>query len=126
MTLAPSEAVEGRQMVKGLINEQVHAIAALGIIMSHLKGRTPAYHWRSSSINVVKTDTSTMTPPNLLNVYSGPDALQKYFDPHLHPPLPLVEIPRTLNPYYADGVRIFAKMMSTHPANNVKIIPGNH
>jgi cysteine synthase len=64
-----------------------------------------------------------MSPPNPLNVYSGPDAVQKYFDPQLHPPLPLVEVPQALNPYYDDGVRIWAKMMSAHPANNVKIMP---
>jgi cysteine synthase len=64
-----------------------------------------------------------MSLPNLLNVYSGPDAVQKYFDPQLHPPLPLVELPQALNPYYDDGVRIWAKMMSAHPANNVKIMP---
>jgi cysteine synthase len=37
--------------------------------------------------------------------------------------LPLVEIPPSLNPYYDDGVRIYAKMMSMHPANNLKIMP---
>ena len=65
-----------------------------------------------------------MTSVNPLNVYSGPDAVQKYFDPDIHPPLPLIEIPQVLNPYHGDGVRIFAKMMSMHPANNVKIMPG--
>jgi hypothetical protein len=65
-----------------------------------------------------------MASTNLLNVYHGPNAVQQYFDPERHPPLPLVEIPQKLNPYYNDGVRIFAKMMSTHPANNVKIMPG--
>ncbi|KAH5582645.1 hypothetical protein HBI24_114900 [Parastagonospora nodorum] len=64
-----------------------------------------------------------MTSSTFLNVYSGPDAIQQYFDPDVHPPLPLVEVPQTLNPYYQDGVRIFAKMMSMHPANNVKIMP---
>jgi cysteine synthase len=37
--------------------------------------------------------------------------------------LPLVEIPSSLNPYYEAGVRIYAKMMSMHLANNVKIMP---
>jgi cysteine synthase len=59
----------------------------------------------------------------ILNVYSGPDALQKYFDPDCQPMLPLVEIPSRLNPFYNDGVRIYAKMMSMHPSNNVKIMP---
>lgn len=63
-------------------------------------------------------------PDNHLNVYIGPDSLQKYFDPDCQPPLPLVEIPRHLNPFYDDGVRIYAKMMSMHPANNVKALPG--
>lgn len=61
---------------------------------------------------------------NPTNVYSGPDSLKKYFDPECAPPLPLVELPPHLNPYYEDGVRIYAKMMSVHPANNVKCMPG--
>ncbi|EAW13404.1 putative cysteine synthase B [Aspergillus clavatus NRRL 1] len=64
-----------------------------------------------------------MTSPNELNVYFGPDALKKYFDPDSQPPLPLVELPEYLNRYYHDGVRIYAKMMTMHPANNVKAMP---
>ncbi|KAF3482151.1 cysteine synthase B [Arthroderma uncinatum] len=64
-----------------------------------------------------------MANQNPLNVYSGPDSMRKYFDPDCQPPLPLVEIPVALNPFYNDGVRIYAKMMSMHPANNVKAIP---
>lgn len=58
------------------------------------------------------------------NVYKGPDALKNYFNPDIAPPLPLVELPETLNPYHKDGVRIYAKMMTMHPANNVKAMPG--
>lgn len=65
-----------------------------------------------------------MTSANPLNVYAGPDAVQQYFDPDVHPLLPLIEVPACLNPFYADGVRIYAKMMGMHPANNVKIMPG--
>src|SRR5690349_10337491 len=65
-----------------------------------------------------------MTSPNPLNVYKGQDSIQKYFDPESAPPLPLVEIPDSLNPYRQDGVRIYAKMMTMHPANNVKAMPG--
>ena len=60
---------------------------------------------------------------NERNVYFGPDALKNYFDPDSQPPLPLVELPERLNPYYKDGVRIYAKMMTMHPANNVKAMP---
>lgn len=58
------------------------------------------------------------------NTYFGPDSLKKYFNPDCQPPLPLVELPEHLNPYYGHGVRIYAKMMTMHPANNVKAIPG--
>lgn len=61
---------------------------------------------------------------NERNVYFGPDGLKKYFNPDSQPPLPLVELPEHLNPYYHDGVRIYAKMMTMHPANNVKAMPG--
>ncbi|KAF4451835.1 cysteine synthase A [Fusarium austroafricanum] len=64
-----------------------------------------------------------MASPNPLNVYKGQDSIEKYFDPESSPPLPLVEIPDSLNPYRQDGVRIYAKMMTMHPANNVKAMP---
>ncbi|KAJ6446503.1 cysteine synthase B [Purpureocillium lavendulum] len=64
-----------------------------------------------------------MAKENTLNVYKGPDSLRNYFDPESSPPLPLVEVPDCLNPYRQDGVRIYAKMMSMHPANNVKSMP---
>ncbi|KAL2111855.1 hypothetical protein VUR80DRAFT_9148 [Thermomyces stellatus] len=60
---------------------------------------------------------------NPLNVYKGPDSVRSYFHPESSPPLPLVEIPECLNPHRRDGVRIYAKMMSMHPANNVKSMP---
>lgn len=64
-----------------------------------------------------------MTENNFLNVYRGRDAVQQYFNPDSSPPLPLVELPACLNPYHQDGVHIYAKLMSMHPANNVKCMP---
>ncbi|KUJ13622.1 putative cysteine synthase B [Mollisia scopiformis] len=64
-----------------------------------------------------------MSVSNPLNVYSGRDSLQKYFDPDFAPLLPLVEIPDSLNPFREDGVRIYAKMMTMLPAHNVKSLP---
>lgn len=58
------------------------------------------------------------------NVYSGPRALQEYFDPDKQPMLPLVELPPKLNPFLEDGVHIFAKMLTALPAQNVKALPG--
>ncbi|OAA76699.1 cysteine synthase B [Akanthomyces lecanii RCEF 1005] len=65
----------------------------------------------------------TAKDTNVLNVYKGPESIKDYFDPDTAPPLPLVEVPASLNPYHGDGIRIFAKMMSMHPANNVKCMP---
>ncbi|TVY71544.1 Cysteine synthase [Lachnellula suecica] len=64
-----------------------------------------------------------MSQTNHLNVFAGESSLRDYYDPDKQPPLPLVEVPRKLNPYYDDGVRIYAKMMSALPANNVKALP---
>ncbi|KYK60051.1 cysteine synthase K/M:Cysteine synthase B [Drechmeria coniospora] len=52
-----------------------------------------------------------MAKENHLNVFRGPDSVRNYFDPDSSPPLPLVEIPDSLNPYRRDGVRIYAKMI---------------
>ncbi|KAF2257526.1 tryptophan synthase beta subunit-like PLP-dependent enzyme [Lojkania enalia] len=60
---------------------------------------------------------------NPLNVFKGPDALAQFFDPDKNPPLPLVELPDALNPLRKDGVRIFAKMLTHLPAQNVKSLP---
>jgi hypothetical protein len=65
-----------------------------------------------------------MEHTNFLNVYKGPDSLVKYYDPDYQPPLPLVEIPNAMNPFRAHGVRIYAKMMTVLPAQNVKALPG--
>ena len=66
-----------------------------------------------------------MALPNPLNVYKGQDGLRSYFDPDLHPLPPLVELPHFLNPFHADNVRIFAKMATILPAQNIKALPGN-
>lgn len=67
--------------------------------------------------------------PSNLNVFSGPNSLINYFNPDLNAPLPLVELPEQLNPYYHDGVRIYAKMLTAMPAlpaTNVKSLPGKY
>lgn len=50
--------------------------------------------------------------------------MKQYLDPDTQPPLPLVEIPDRLNPFREDGVRIYAKMMTALPCQNVKALPG--
>ncbi|KAF7587815.1 hypothetical protein BBP40_006696, partial [Aspergillus hancockii] len=64
-----------------------------------------------------------MTAANPLNVFKGPDSLAHYFDPDSSPPVPLVELPDRLNPLRSDGVRIYAKMLTALPAQNVKSLP---
>ncbi|KAK4155287.1 tryptophan synthase beta subunit-like PLP-dependent enzyme [Chaetomidium leptoderma] len=57
------------------------------------------------------------------NVFRGTNSVADFFDPDKNPPLPLVEIPDRLNPYRRDGVRIYAKMLTHLPAQNVKSLP---
>ncbi|KAG8715095.1 hypothetical protein FRC08_011010 [Ceratobasidium sp. 394] len=56
-----------------------------------------------------------------LNVYSGDNALVDFYDPDKCPPVPLVEVPK--HPWRSHGVRIYAKLMSSLPAANVKSLP---
>ncbi len=58
-----------------------------------------------------------------LNVFRGTDSVAKYYDPDENLPLPLVEIPDRLNPFREDGIRIYAKMLTALPAQNVKSLP---
>ncbi|KUJ06323.1 tryptophan synthase beta subunit-like PLP-dependent enzyme [Mollisia scopiformis] len=58
------------------------------------------------------------------NVFKGPDSMVQYFNPDLQPFLPLVEIPDKLNPFRSSNVRIYAKMLTALPAQNVKMLPG--
>lgn len=62
---------------------------------------------------------------NTLNVYKGQESMKKFFDPEYQPLLPLVELPDNLNPFRQDGVRIYAKLMTALPCQNVKALPGS-
>jgi hypothetical protein len=84
----------------------------------------PASEHSALSKKTSRKEQANMVHDNPLNLYTGPDSLKHYFDPDSAPPLPLVELPPHLNPYHQDGVRIYAKMMTCHPANNVKAMPG--
>lgn len=64
---------------------------------------------------------SQFTPQN---VFKGPDSVVQYYNPDLQPPLPMIELPENLNPFRADNVRIYAKMMTSLPAQNIKALPG--
>ncbi len=60
---------------------------------------------------------------NFLNVFKGKRAILDYLNPESESYTPLVEIPEDLNPFYNDGVRIYAKLLNTLPLTNVKSIP---
>ncbi len=60
---------------------------------------------------------------NHLNVFQGKDSIKQFLNPDNNPPLPLVELPDSLNPYRKNGVRIFAKLMNFLPLGNVKSLP---
>ena len=57
------------------------------------------------------------------NVFSGPDAVKHFLDPDRNPPLPLVELPISLNPFSEQKVRIFAKLLYLLPLMNLKSLP---
>ncbi|KAL8702447.1 MAG: hypothetical protein Q9201_004383 [Fulgogasparrea decipioides] len=64
-----------------------------------------------------------MTQGEHLNVFSGADSIAQFFNPNNLPLLPLVELPSKLNPFRNENVRIYAKMLTAHPAQNVKALP---
>ncbi len=57
------------------------------------------------------------------NVFRGDNAIIDYLNPQSQIFTPLVELPKILNPFYSDGVRIYAKLLNTLPLTNVKSIP---
>ena len=58
-----------------------------------------------------------------LNVFAGETAVADFINPDNAPYTPLIEIPKQLNPYHQNGVRIFAKLMNALPLTNVKSLP---
>lgn len=61
--------------------------------------------------------------PNPHNVFTGSEALKNFLNPDCNPPLPLVEIPKRLNPFADQRVRVFAKLMYLLPLLNSKSLP---
>lgn len=57
------------------------------------------------------------------NVFSGEQALLDFTNPDNHPPLPLVELPSSLNPFRSKGIRVYLKLLSQLPLANVKSLP---
>jgi cysteine synthase len=60
---------------------------------------------------------------NDLNSFEGPDSIREFLNPENSPPTPLVELPVRLNPFRADGIRIFAKLAYLSPLLNIKYLP---
>ncbi|NKQ34026.1 MAG: pyridoxal-phosphate dependent enzyme [Chloroflexi bacterium] len=58
-----------------------------------------------------------------LNVFKGQDSVKDYLNPDKLPNMPLVEIPKSLNPFFDEGVRIFAKLMTYIGLHHVKAVP---
>lgn len=56
------------------------------------------------------------------NIFTWENGLHDFLNPK-NIITPIVELPPKMNPYYQDGVRIFAKLLNTLPLNNVKSIP---
>lgn len=63
------------------------------------------------------------TEKKVLNVFEGDTSVSDFLNPDNAPHTPLIEIPKHLNPFHDEGVRIFAKLMNTLPLANVKSLP---
>ena len=74
--------------------------------------------------DLLSSNMGSIHDTNPLNVFKGPDSVINYFNPDLQPPLPLVELPPRLNPFRENNVRIYAKILTALPAQNVKALPG--
>lgn len=72
---------------------------------------------------IIDTRTDIIRQDARLSVFEGPDAVRDFLNPDHHLPLPLVELPEPLNPFVADGVRVFGKLMYLLPLLNVKSLP---
>jgi len=60
---------------------------------------------------------------NQMNVFKGPDSMREFLNPGRLSYLPMVELPKELNPFAGENVRIFAKLMNLLPLGNVKAVP---
>jgi cysteine synthase len=67
-----------------------------------------------------------MTHNNTHHIFTGTNALFDYLTPGSCGPLPLVELPQSLNPFITDKVRIFVKLMNQLPLTNIKSIPARN
>jgi len=56
-------------------------------------------------------------------VFEGPNAIRDFLNPENNPATPLVELPDRLNPFRAQNVRIFGKLMYLLPLLSIKSLP---
>ncbi len=63
---------------------------------------------------------------NTSAVFTGPNALATFLQPEANAPTPLVELPRTLNAFAHEGVRIFAKLAYLSPLFTSKQLAARH
>lgn len=59
---------------------------------------------------------------NNKQLFQGQDAIKDYLNPEHNGLTPLVELPPELNPFLAQGVRIYAKLLSALPLGNSKAL----
>lgn len=56
-------------------------------------------------------------------VFEGPTAIREFLNPENNAPIPLVELPKSLNPFLDYDVRIFGKLMYLLPLLSIKSLP---
>jgi cysteine synthase len=70
---------------------------------------------------MIKNKKNTIIRDFSQSVFAGPNAKEDYINPENHPTTPLIEIiDETLNPFFKNNVRIFAKDLRLAPLGQVK------
>lgn len=129
---APSTAFEPPFLRVAIGTETTQEVEALAEIIASVH-RQLALLWKpkastqspiatASAAPVVKIQSSTDVL-HKHNVFTGENALQDYLCPANFRNTPMVELPRDLNPFANDGVRLFAKIMPLVPLMNIKSVP---
>ena len=62
-------------------------------------------------------------PDKNKKIYEGEDAIRSFLLPSNFGLTSVVELPKSLNPYKKDKVRIFVKLVHSAPLGNIKSLP---
>ncbi len=118
-----SIGTETRSEMNTLVEILADADSYLGRTWAKKNTSTARRPATSSVTTIARQQDSVTMLGKSGGTYFGEDGLKEFLSPANYAPAPMVELPCDLNPFRADGVRIFAKLMPLVPLMNVKSIP---